>query len=1030
MTLPELSIKRHVMAWILAAALLLFGFISFSRLGVSRLPDVDYPVLSVRLSLENAAPEIMESDVVDVIESALMTVEGIRTVESSSRRGFASISIEFELNRDIDSALQDVQAKIASVQRVLPKDLNPPTISKSNPQDQPIIWLTLESETKSRPELMLYMRDVLKDQFTKISGVGDVLLYGFYEPNIRIWLSAGNLSRYNLSPLDIINTINQGNVELPAGIVQQVQKSFNLRTMGELKSVGDFSNLIINQRGGQPNYIPTKLSQVADVEKGTADIMSYSRGMGRNAIGFGILKQRAANEVTVAHTVKSKLTDIRKNLPPGMELAVNMDSSAFTEDAVNDMIFTLLLAAICTALVCWLFLGSLSSTLNILITIPFSIIGSFIAIYFLGFTLNTFTLMALSLVIGIVVDDAIMVLENIMRHREAGESMIEAALKGSREISFAAIATTIAICAIFFPVAFMGGVIGKFFYQFGVTLAISVLLSLLGALTMTPMLSSRFLSVSEKKNPFRIKFDGFLNNLKDGYRKTLSLALKHRTIVIVLSLAIFIVSLGALFIIHKEFAPAMDEGRIALRVLTPPGSSLDYTDQKMKEIEAMLLKRPEIHRIFSFNGGGELNSGRITVMMKKKGQRGINPATKKEWTQKDEMNAFRQMLKGLKGVRASVQDLSAQVIPGTGGFPVAFVLQGPDWDTLIGKFQEITNIMDKSGKFQDISSDYREGQPELSIIPDRAKANTRGVSISSIAQTINIMLGSVVAGTYTEKGHRYDIRIKLRDAETDPRKLIRKLTVRNMFGELVPLSDVVDIHETKQLTSINRQDRQRAISITANVVPGFAQDKALQFASKIAEEILPQGYYTKFTGTARAFNESFGGLLFAIILGILVAYMVLAVQFNSFLDPVSILMALPFSATGAFIALLLGGQTLNIYSMIGLILLMGIVKKNSIMLVDFTNNIRRNKGFNVIEALLEACPIRLRPILMTSFAILAGTLPAALAFGPGSESRIPMAIAVIGGVIVSTALTLYVVPCVYASLSCYEGKHSHDKQCE
>lgn len=722
MTLSELSIKRNVFAWILIIAFLLFGLISFSRLGVSRLPDVDLPVLTVRLSYQNAAPEIMESEVVDVIESALMTVDGIRTVTSSSKRGGANITIEFELNKNIDIALQDVQAKIASVQRSLPSDMDPPTISKSNPEDEPILWLTLESETASRPEMMVYFRDELKDQFTKIAGVGDVVLYGYFEPNIRVWLSADQLNHYNLSPVDIVNTLSSGNVQTPAGIVNQTKRSFNVKTVGELTSVESFSNLLINQRGGQPNYIPIKLSQVASVEKGTEDILSISRGMGNEAVGFGILKQRGANEVSVAHLVKDKLQELQKILPAGMYLVVNMDSSAFTEDSVNDMVFTLVLAAVCTALVCWLFLGSFSSTINILMTIPFSIIGAFIAIYFLGFTLNTFTLMALSLVIGIVVDDAIMVLENIMRHREAGEGLLKAALSGSKEISFAAIATTVAIVAIFFPVAFMGGVIGRFFYQFGVTLAISVLLSLLGALTVTPMLSSRFLTISEKLSRFRRKFDSLLDKTREIYWKTLAVTLKHRATVVIISIFLFLISLSTLFFIPKEFAPDVDEGRFSINIRTSVGTSLDFTDSKIKEMEDMLMNRPEISRIFTFAGGSDLNSGRLTVQLKKKGERGINPETHREWTQKNAMDTYRKLLAQIKGVRATIQDLAAQVIPGTGGYPVEFVVQGPDWNTLISNYQFITNRMMNSGKFQDITTDYREGAPEVGIVPDRLKA--------------------------------------------------------------------------------------------------------------------------------------------------------------------------------------------------------------------------------------------------------------------------------------------------------------------
>lgn len=1016
MNLPELSVKRSTTAWVIMAALLLFGMISFFRLGISRLPDVDFPAVSINARLPNAAPEIMETDVADIIESSLMTIQGIRSVSSSCRRGSASITVEFELDIDINIAQQEIQSKIFAVQRRLPRDMDPPSISKSNPEDEPIMMLSLESADISRPELMTYVRDSLRDEITRIEGVGDVTMMGYYEPNLRIWVSPEALSHYSLTALDIMNTLSRESLELPAGIVPAGKNEYSVRTLGEVRSLSELQNLLITSRGGGVNFAPVPLSRLARVEKGTEDIRNMSRAMGKQAVGMGILKQRGVNEVSVARLVKKEIAEIQKRLPPGMELAVNMDRTTFTEESVNDMIFTIILATIFTSLVCWLFLGTVSSTLNILVTIPFSVIGSFVVIYFLGFTLNTFTLMALSLVIGVVVDDAIMVLENITRYFEKGMKKREAALKGSGEIMFAALAATVAIISIFLPVAFMTGVIGRFFFQFGVTLSVAVALSLLGALTVTPMLSSKWLAAESHSTLIGRAFEKLMDLFKNWYAKILPLALAHRWTVLAGAGLIFALSLIAIIVIPKEFTPSVDESRFALRIQTPVGSSLEYTDEKVREAEALLLKRPEIERLLVFVGGRDVNFGRIMVMLKHKGKRGRLPGAKRDMTQNDVMEYYRKLLRPLKEMRITVQDFSAQNITASRGYPVEFAIQGPDWEKLSSLSHAMMDEMEKSGLLTDVNSDYREGAPEIEVVPDRSAAAARGVNVSSIAEVLNMMIGGLAIGTYTEGGRRFDIRIKIEEKgqTKNPEELIKKLYVRNNYGELIRLSQIVSVRKKKALLSINRLNRQRAITVTANVLKGKSQEKALQTVQDTAKKILPAGYYITISGSARTFRESFSGLFFILILGVTVAAMVLSVQFNSFTDPFIILMALPFSVTGAFTALLLFRQSLNIFSMIGIILLMGIVKKNSILLVEFANRIRETEKLPVNKALLKACPIRLRPILMTAVSTLAGALPVAFAIGPGAESRVSMGVAVIGGLLFSTILTLFVVPCVYS----------------
>jgi len=1022
--LPEIAIRRPVFAWMLMAALILFGLISASRMGISQLPDVDFPVVSVRVDYSGAAPEVIETNVVDIIEDAVMTVEGVRSVSSTSRYATASISVEFDLGRNISDALQEVQNKVAAAQRFLPPDIDPPVISKTNPEDQPIMWMSLTSDRHSLRELMRYVKDTLKDRFSSVSGVGEITFGGYVEPNLRVWVSGDKLSRYELAVTDVLNAIQSEHAELPAGQITTGQKEYDVRTLGEARTPAEFSRIVINRRGGEPVYTRLTLNQMATVEDGLDDIRRISRTDSQRSVGIGIRKQRGSNAVAVTHGVKARMAEIAKQLPDGMAIDVNFDTTQFIEDSVNEFKFMLVVAALVTSLVCWLFLGSWTATFNIILAIPTSIIGTFIVLYFFGFTLNTFTLLGLSLAIGIVVDDAIMVLENIVRHQEKGENRVEAALKGSRQITFAALAATLAVVAIFLPVAFMSGVIGKFFFQFGITMTVAVMLSLLEALTLTPMRASQFVEAGNRTTRIGRAADATFRGLAWLYRKLLETALRHPWTVILGSLAFFTLTLFAYNSINKEFMPAQDQSTFIVRAQTPIDSSLEFTDTKTREAEKFFASRPEIRRYFvaigGFGSGGQSNLANMFVSMKPKGQRGIDPQAGHELSQQELMDVTRKALREL-GFKVSIQDLSQRGFTASRGFPVELAVQGRNWEKLVEYSETIIEKLNASGLVTDTDSDYLLGKPEVRIIPDRARAADRGVSIQAIAQTVNAMIGGIVAGQYSSEGHRYDVRLRLRDQDMDRIDQVKQLYVRNNRGELVRLSEVVQVREGKSLAQINRHDRERSIKIFANVRSGKSQQEALAKAQAIAHEVLPPDYKVRFVGGSQSFQESFASLWFVLVLGVIVAYMVLASQFNSFIHPVTVLMALPFSMSGALLTLLAFGHSINIFSFIGLILLMGIVKKNSILLVDFTNQVRARGNVSVRDALLEACPIRLRPILMTSFATIAAATPLALSLGPGAELRAPMAIAVIGGVLVSTLLTLFVVPCVYEVLARFEG---------
>jgi len=1004
-------------------ALILFGWISYSHMGISNLPDVDFPVVGVSLSLNGAAPEIMESQVVDPIEDAIMQIQGIRSVTSSSQQSSASIAVEFEINRNIDEAVQEVQNRIKQVQNLLPKDLFPPTVRKTNPEDQPIMWLAVTADgSTSLMDLMIYSRNVLFDKFATVKGVGDIALGGYVDPALRVWVDNDKLKKYELTSADVVNSVLNEQIEVPAGRIEAPHKEYNVRLEGEASTAKDFGNIEINKRIiGQVNHRLIPLSKIAIVEEGTIDVRRISRSNGQLAVGLGILKQHGSNAVEVAKNIRERLKEIQPLIPKAYKVTIRSDQTRFIRQSVNELYFTLILSALLTSFVCYLFLGSWTSTINVLLAIPTSIIGTFIALYFFGFTFNTFTLLGLSLAIGIVVDDAIMMLENIVRHRELGEKRKAAALKGADEIKFAAVAATVAVCAIFLPVIFMKGVIGRYFFQYGITVTVAVLLSLLEALTLTPMRCSRFLVVtkeSDKGKGLHAFVDRTFRKLAEKYKVILNILLEHRWKTLFIALGLFVASLVVAKFLPSEMIPAQDQSVFMLRLKGPVGSSLSVTDDKSKLAEQYTLKQPEVDGYFSTVGGfggDSVNQGMIVVMLK--------DIDKRKASQKDVMARFRKDLKPmLKPMQVIVQDPSTRGFSASRGFPVEFTIQGANWDKLSEYTNQMIDELNKTGAVTDVNTDVQGGMPEYQIIPNRDKLAAFGVSLKTVTTTLNTLIGgSILNGPieYPKNGRRYEIEIRLKAQQRDKYEQLKTIQVANNRGELTVLSNLVDIVEKPSLMLISRLNRTRAIAVYGNVASGHSQQEALDIVEKLGKRILPPGYYAKLTGSSQSYKESFESLIFALLLGILVSYMVLASQFNSFIHPIVILMALPFSFSGAFVALAVAHQSINIYSIIGFILLMGIVKKNSILLVDFTNQLRR-EGKDVKSALLGACPVRMRPIIMTSVATMAGALPVALSIGPGAETRIPMSVVIIGGVLISTLLTLFVVPCVYSVMTSLE----------
>lgn len=1015
MSLSTIAIRKPVFAWMLMIGILIFGGLAFKNLGISQMPDVDFPMVNVSVTYDGAAPEIIETEVISEIEEAIGSVPGLVGMSSTARASSGNISAEFNLNTDIKQAVQDVQNVISRLQSKLPKDIDPPVVSRVNPDDSPIMWLAVSSSKMSPPDLMAFVRDQLQPQFAALSGVSEVFLGGYRDPQVNIKLSLDKMDRLAFTAGDIISAISSEHSEAPGGRLETKNREYNIRTLGEAGTIEQLKKLPLNRRGGSINYASIALQDVTDIEDGLADARRISRSNGMASVGIGVKKLSGANAVAVAQEVKAKLKEMQSQLPAGSEIAVRFDSTQFIEEAVAELNFTLLLSAILTALVCWIFLGSWTATLNVILAIPTSVVGSFIALYLLGFTLNLFTLLALSLAIGIVVDDAIMVLENIFRHKEMGKDRVEASLTGSREIAFAALAATLAIAAIFFPVAFMDGIIGKYFYQFGVTLSVAVFISLLEALTLTPMRCAQFLQTTHRTTRLGVGFERMIDALTRGYAYSLKLALRWRWLTILGAIGVFAVSLMLVKVLRKEFSPAEDQSRLSIRVMSPPGSSLELTDNKTKEVEAYLLKQPDVEGLFTSVGGysGDVNTANIFVTLKDRKKRTINPETKDYYSQQELQNVYRESLKTIKGARVLIRDMSMSSLGIRGGYPLDLSIRGPEFEDLTKYSAQIKSELEATGKFTDLDTDFRDGMPELHIVPDRAQAAAYGITIADISQNIAVLMGGATAGKFSKGGKRYDIRVRLQDSDRDAIPDLNRIKIRNTRGELIPLSAVARVEEATAMQAITHRDRERAVSIFGNIKTGLSQAEAIKQAQDIARKHLPDNYHVVLDGNAKAMGESFSSLMWALFFGLVTSYMILGSQFNSFKDPVTILLALPFSVSGALLALYISDQSLNVFSMIGILLLMGIVKKNSILLVDFTNQLVE-AGRDLNSALQEACPIRLRPILMTSVATVVGAVPAAISFGPGAESRAPMAISVIGGVILSTLLTLYAVPAVYS----------------
>lgn len=997
MSLTDVSIRNPVFAWMLMASMILFGLISVTRLGISQYPDVDYPNVTVSLSWPGASPSAIEREVLEPIEESLAQVEGVQTMQAQARQGSARITCTFDLSRNVDLALQDVQAKVAQTQRSLPADVPAATVSKSNPDDTPIVTVGVYGPF-ARQMLSDVAKYQVQEKLQTVGGVGQITLNGYVDRNIRIWLDTDKMNERGVVVTDIIGSIQKQHVELPGGTLDTSQRQLNVRLLGEALDLDALKKLVVRK----VNDTPVHLEDVALVEDGFQDVTNLAQLDGQPLQALGILKQRGTNAVAVAKAIRAKVAEIQRNVPQGMKVEVLADTTVFIEESVNEIELELGLALVLTALVCWLFLGSLSSTLNVVLAIPMSLLGTVAVIYFIGFTLNTFTLLGLSLAVGLVVDDAVMVMENIYRHAEMGKPKERAALDGTKEITTAALAATLAVIAIFLPVIFMKGIIGRFFFQFGITLSIAVLLSYFEAVTLAPARCAQILTTSrEGRSRVGRAVDAAFVKLEHAYARALSVCLGRPWTVLAAAVLLLAGSMAVVPFIKTEFIPSQDQSQLVVRIQTETGTSVAAAKPLIDRAEQILAKRPEVARVLSTLSG---TTGSMTLTLVPPKQRSLSAQALSQ--------DLRKQLSRIAGIRASVQDPSQQGFGVSKGFPVDFTVRGPDWDTLVKSAMKLKDELATSGVTTDLSTDYQIGAPEVQMTPDRRRASDLGISMADLGNAVSTLIGGNVVGKFSVDGRRVDMRMRLMATQRTRPEDLGEIRMRTQTGDTVPMSLVVTTTEAASLQSINRLDRERAIGITGNVAPGHSQSEAMAYVDTLARD-LPLGYHVVASGQASQLTETTSGLFFALAIGILVAYMVLGSQFNSFLHPVTVLTILPLALSGAALGLFVSGKTLNIFSMIGVLLLMGIVKKNSILLVEYANRVREVDHLGARDAMHKAGPLRLRPILMTTVAIMMSAVPAILGLGPGTETRSPMAAVVLGGLTVSTVLSLLVVPCFY-----------------
>lgn len=1005
MFLPEISIKRPVLATVMSLLIILVGVISFLRLTVREYPRIDTPVVSVRTVYTGASPQVIESQVTQPLEDSIAGIEGVKTVKSVSREEVSQITVEFTTDRDPDVAASDVRDRVSRARGRLPDEVDEPIIAKVEADAQAIIWLRLISGRHGALEISDYADRYVADRLKTLPGVASVIIGGERRYAMRIWLDRERLAAYALTPQDVEDALRRQNVEVPSGRIESSQREFTVLSETDLRTAEQFNQLIVRE----VNSYPVRLRDVGRAELGPQDERNILRVNGNPAVGLGIVKQSTANTLAVAQAVKGELPRISAALPPGMEIAIAFDTSVFIEKSIESVYEVMAEALALVVLVIFFFLRSLRATLIPFVTIPVSLIGACFLIWIMGFSINVLTLLGIVLAIGLVVDDAIVVLENIHRHIEDGMPPLRAALTGSREIAFAVVAMTVTLAAVFAPLAFSTGNTGRLFMEFALTVAAAVVVSGFVALTLTPMMCSRLLRHEPAHGRIYNALEGFFEGMSSAYRRVLRWSLAHRLVVVAVFAAVAVGG-GVLFkSIKSELSPLEDRGFFLGIMSAPEGATKEYTDEYAKIWEKLYSEVPEITSYFVVVAPGLERPNPVNFA--------LSFVRLKDWGERERKT---------QQVTAALAPKMFATMPGVLAFPVnppslgqsfrnpavQFVVQGNSYEELDRVVNALVAKARTSPALANIDSDLKLNKPQLSIDINREKAAALGIQVEAIGRTLESLLGGRQVTRFKREGKQYDVIVKLEDKDRRQPADLTSIYVRGANGKITQLSNLVTVRETVAPKELNHFNRLRAVIISANVTPGYSLSEALAHLEAAAAQVLSAEYQTTLDGQSREFRESGQQLYFIFVLALAFIYLVLAAQFESFRSPLVIMLTVPLAVTGALLAMKLAGITLNVYSQIGLVMLIGLITKNGILIVEFTNQLR-DRGMEKLEALAEASALRLRPILMTSAATVLGAVPLAVAAGAGAESRSAIGWVIVGGMSLGTLFTLFVIPVAY-----------------
>ena len=1013
MVISDICIKRPVFATVLSLVVVLIGAVSYTRLSVREYPRIDTPVVTVTTTYTGASAEVIETQVTKPLEDSIAGIDAVDVITSISRAEQSQITVTFRLEKDADSAAADVRDRVSRVRAKLPKTVDEPVIAKVEADANPIIWLAFSSATRSPLDVSDIANRIVKPRLQVLPGAADVRINGERKYAMRIWIDRDRLAAYGLTPADVESAIGQQNIELPAGRVESQQREFTVTARTDLNTAREFGDIVVKQAAGYP----VRVRDLGRVELDAASARSSVRFNGENAVALGVIRQATANPLTLAQAVRALVPVLNEELrSEGVQVTVSYDSTVFIEKSIQAVFTTILEAIVLVAIVIFFFLRSVRAAIIPLVTIPVSLVGAFAIMWAAGFSVNTLTLLALVLAIGLVVDDAIVVLENIYRHIEDGMKPLQAAFQGAKEIGFAVVAMTLTLAAVYAPVAFTTGRIGRLFVEFALTLAGAVIVSGFVALTLSPMMCSRLLRHETKHGRFYNGIERTLERLTDAYRRGLSATMARGKAVATVFLVVAGASVVLLSMMKQELSPIEDRGVIFTAISGPDGASLDYTEAYARQIEEIARGVAEVDRVFVVSGNPTVDQAVAFLRTV-------------DWSQRDRRTL--EIIKDIQPRMAAIPGVLAfpNAPPSLGQSvrerPVGFVVTSSDSYAAMGRTVGlIVAEAVKNPGFVGVDTDLRLNKPELSIAVNRERAADMGVSVEAIGRAIETMMGGRQVTRFKREGDQYDVIVQMEAENRNTPDDINKIFIRNRSAQMVPLSALVTVKETIAPRQLNHFGQRRAITITANLAPGYTQGEALAFLEASAARHLSAGYATDLSGSMREFVRASGSLGVTFVLALLFIYLVLAAQFESFKDPVMIMLTVPLSITGALLALLLTGGTLNVYSQIGLITLVGLITKHGILIVEFTNQLKA-QGRALREAVIEASVLRLRPILMTTGAMVLGAVPLALARGAGAESRAQIGWVIVGGMTLGTLLTLFVLPSVIVGFDRFRKKDGY-----